>query len=88
MGNERIAGVGAARNGGDGMIGQSEYLNYLQSKIEIASETGFNISLDEINPILKPHQRMVLNGPSKAAGAHSLKILGLVKHCRSWNIAA
>ena len=33
------------------------YTDFLQSKIEIAAESGFDISPDEINPILKPHQR-------------------------------
>lgn len=33
------------------------YIDFLQSKIEVAKETGFNISPDEVSPILKPHQR-------------------------------
>ncbi len=33
------------------------YLNFLKSKIVIAKESGFVISPDEVNPILKPHQR-------------------------------
>lgn len=34
-----------------------EYIDFLKSKIEIAKDTGFDISPDEVNPILKPHQR-------------------------------
>lgn len=33
------------------------YIDFLHSKIEIAAETGFDVELDEINPILKPHIR-------------------------------
>ncbi|MCM1246792.1 MAG: SNF2-related protein [Roseburia sp.] len=34
-----------------------EYLEFLKSKIEIAKDSGFEITKDEINPALKPHQR-------------------------------
>lgn len=34
-----------------------EYIEFLKSKIQIAKETGFTISPDEVNPIAKPHQR-------------------------------
>lgn len=34
-----------------------EYLEFLKSKIEIAKESGFDISREEINPALKPHQK-------------------------------
>lgn len=34
-----------------------DYLEFLQSKIDIAPETGIEISPDEANPALKPHQR-------------------------------
>lgn len=34
-----------------------EYLDFLQSKIDIAPETGIKISPNEVNPNLKPHQR-------------------------------
>ena len=33
------------------------YEKFLQTKIEIAPVSGFDVSDDEINPILKPHQR-------------------------------
>lgn len=33
------------------------YLSFLKSKIDIAKDTGFDISPDEINPVLLPHQR-------------------------------
>ena len=33
------------------------YLEFLKSKIEIAKDSGFEVSKEEINPALKPHQR-------------------------------
>ncbi|MEK3873674.1 MULTISPECIES: DNA methyltransferase [unclassified Paenibacillus] len=33
------------------------YIDFLKTKIEIARETGFMVSPDEIHPVLKPHQR-------------------------------
>ena len=33
------------------------YLEFLKSKIDIAPKSGFEISEDEINPNLKPHQK-------------------------------
>jgi hypothetical protein len=35
----------------------TDYQEFLRSKIDIAVETGFDISLDEINPVLLPHQK-------------------------------
>lgn len=34
-----------------------EYLEFLQSKIDVAPETGFSVSPEEVNPALLPHQR-------------------------------
>lgn len=34
-----------------------EYIEFLKSKIDIAPKTGIEISEEEVNPILKPHQR-------------------------------
>jgi DNA modification methylase len=34
-----------------------DYYDFLCSKIEIAKETGFEISPDEVNPVMKPHAR-------------------------------
>lgn len=33
-----------------------EYIDFLKGKIEIAKDSGFEISRDEVNPIAKPHQ--------------------------------
>lgn len=34
-----------------------QYTDFLKSKIDVAPITGFDISPDEVNPALKPHQR-------------------------------
>ena len=34
-----------------------KYIDFLKQKIDIAPKTGLEISPDEVNPILKPHQR-------------------------------
>ena len=39
------------------MSDHSDYLAFLRRKIKLASFAGFDIHDDEINPILKPHQR-------------------------------
>lgn len=33
------------------------YIDFLKSKMDIAQDSGFDISPDEVNPVLKPHQR-------------------------------
>lgn len=39
---------------------QKPYEEFLKSKVRLASQTGFDISLDEINPALKPHNRLMV----------------------------
>ena len=34
-----------------------EYMDFLETKVEVASESGIEISPKEVNTILKPHQR-------------------------------
>ena len=33
------------------------YREFLQTKVELAKESGFGVNPEEINPALKPHQR-------------------------------
>ena len=33
------------------------YIDFLKSKIDVARDTGFDVPLEEINQVLKPHQR-------------------------------
>ena len=34
-----------------------DYIDFLKAKMDIAPDSGFEISPDEVNPILKPHER-------------------------------
>lgn len=34
-----------------------DYIDFLKQKMDLAPDTGFEIDPDEVNPILKPHQR-------------------------------
>lgn len=36
----------------------ADYTNFLKNKVRLAERTGFDIGLDEINPILKDHQKL------------------------------
>jgi DNA modification methylase len=43
-----------------GTIKMLNYIDFLKSKIDIAQDTGIEISPDEVNPILKPHERDIV----------------------------
>ncbi len=47
--------------------------------MDIAPETGFDIDISEINPALKPHQKLQLFGPLKAVDEQYSKPLDLVR---------
>jgi len=55
------------------------YIDFLKSKIEIAPENGFDISLDEINPICKPHQKDVIKWAIKGGRRALFESFGLGK---------
>lgn len=38
-------------------VRKTEYIDFLRKKIDVAPQTGFNCTPQEVNPILKPHQR-------------------------------
>ena len=38
----------------------SPYTEFLRQKIRLADFAGFDVADDEINPILKPHQRAIV----------------------------
>jgi len=37
-----------------------EYQEFLRSKIKISEEFGFTVKMDEINPKLKPHNKLMV----------------------------
>lgn len=38
----------------------SAYLNFLQAKVRMAESSGFDIGLEDVNPILKDHQKAIV----------------------------
>lgn len=56
-----------------------EYLDFLKSKIEIASESGFEIEPSEINPALKPHQADAVSWALKGGRRALFESFGLGK---------
>jgi DNA modification methylase len=55
------------------------YKEFLQSKMEIAKETGFAVADSEINPILKPHQRDAVRWAIKGGRRALFESFGLGK---------
>lgn len=55
------------------------YQDFLQTKIEIAIESGFEVSDDEINPILKPHQKDAVKWACKGGKRMLAESFGLGK---------
>lgn len=57
------------------------YQEFLESKIDVAEDTGFEIAIDDLNPNLLPHQKIMvrwaLKGGKRAVFAH----FGLGKSC-------
>lgn len=56
-----------------------DYLEFLQHKIKLASFSGFEIDDDEINPILKPHQRACVKWAVKGGNRALFEKFGLGK---------
>ena len=44
----------------------NDYIDFLRKKIKLAASDGFDIDAQDINPLLKPHQRDIV-GKLKAA---------------------
>ncbi len=55
------------------------YLSFLKSKIDIAKDTGFDISPEEINPVLLPHQRDAVKWAVKGGRRALFEAFGLGK---------
>lgn len=56
-----------------------QYEEFLQTKVEIAKDTGFEIDFNEINPILKPHQRDAVKWAIKGGRRALFESFGLGK---------
>lgn len=55
------------------------YIDFLRRKIEIAKETGFDISESDINPALKPHQKAAVIWAIKGGRRALFEAFGLGK---------
>lgn len=55
------------------------YQEFLKNKVEIAPDTGFNISKDEINQVLKPHQKDAVQWAVKGGRRALFESFGLGK---------
>jgi hypothetical protein len=56
-----------------------DYREFLESKIDIAKDAGFDISLDEINPVLLPHQKDAVKWAIKGGKRALFEAFGLGK---------
>jgi len=58
------------------------YIDFLKSKIEIAKDTGFCISPNDVNPALKPHQKDAVVWAVKGGKRALFESFGLGKTCQ------
>ena len=64
----------------------SDYLDFLRRKIKLASFAGFDIADDEINPILKPHQRACVKWAVRGGNRALFERFGLGKSVQQLEI--
>lgn len=56
-----------------------DYLSFLQTKIEIARESGFDVDGGAIHPVLLPHQRAIVQWAAKGGRRALFESFGLGK---------
>lgn len=59
------------------------YKEFLQTKIELSEDSGFEVDINDINPALKPHQRDAVAWALRGAREHSLRASDLVRPFRN-----
>lgn len=57
----------------------TDYKSFLKSKIEVAKQTGFDVQIQDINPILKPHQKDAVRWAIKGGRRALFESFGLGK---------
>lgn len=62
-----------------GKGGNDPYLDFLRAKITIAPSTGFDVGFEDISPILKPHQRDIVQWAVKGGRRAIFAAFGLGK---------
>jgi len=61
------------------MINNIDYEEFLRRKVKLASNSGFEVSMDEINPTLKPHTRDIVQWAIKGGNRAIFASFGLHK---------
>ena len=56
-------------------LSEMTYKEFLESKIELAQDSGFEVNPTDINKALKPHQGMLSYGRLKVEEERYLKVL-------------
>ena len=56
-----------------------DYIDFLKSKMDIAQDSGFEISPDEVNPVMKPHARDAVVWAIKGGRRALFEAFGLAK---------
>lgn len=56
-----------------------EYTEFLKSKVRLAGQSGFDVSLDEINPALKPHNKLMVKWSVEGGRRANFASFGLHK---------
>jgi DNA modification methylase len=70
----------------NGVVDNSDYLAFLRRKIKLASFAGFEVADDEINPILKPHQRACVKWAVRGGNRALFERFGLGKSVQQLEI--
>ena len=55
------------------------YIDFLRAKVKLASFTGFDVPLEEVNPALKPHTRAIVQWAVKGGNRAVFASFGLHK---------
>lgn len=63
------------------------YEAFLRSKMELAPASGFEAKPEELNPVLKPHQRDSVLWALRGGGAPCSRALAWERRCSSWSSA-
>jgi hypothetical protein len=61
------------------MTDHTDYLNFLRGKIKLAASDGFDVDPSEINPLLKPHQRDIVQWAVQGGNRAIFAAFGLGK---------
>lgn len=61
-----------------------EYQEFLKSKIKISEEFGFTVKIEEINPKLKPHNKLMVKWLVEGANVPVSHLSDYIRLLHSW----